>query len=102
MNAQHSEAGRDERAGASSHPTAGGTQGTPNVHRGPQRPTTGHPQGGHGGHRWMMIACCIPMVVIVGVLIATGAAGSGLLLYAAICIGAMALMMFAMPGRHKH
>lgn len=44
----------------------------------------------------LMIACCIPMVVIVGVLIATGAADSGLLIHAAICPGAMALMMFAM------
>lgn len=102
MNAKFSEAGRDGRTGTSSHPTAGGTQDEPHAHHGPQPPSKGHPQAGHGSHRWMMIACCIPMVVIVGILIATGAAGSGLLLYAAICVGAMALMMFAMPGRHKH
>jgi len=22
-----------------------------------------HARGGHGGHGWMMIACCIPMLV---------------------------------------
>ncbi|NMM22524.1 MAG: hypothetical protein HHJ11_03305 [Phycicoccus sp.] len=57
---------------------------------------------GHGGHRLMMIACCIPMLVIVGILVGTGAAGSGAILFALICLGAMALMMFAMPGRHNH
>ncbi|MCR6490954.1 hypothetical protein [Cellulomonas sp. P24] len=56
----------------------------------------------HGGHRLMMIACCIPMLVIVGILVGTGAAGSGAILFALICLGAMALMMFAMPGRHNH
>lgn len=102
MNAEYSEAGRDGQTGTSSQPPAGSTQDAPNVHRGPRPPLKGHPDAAHGIHRWMMIACCIPMVVIVGVLIATGAAGSGLLLYAAICIGAMVLMMFAMPGGHKH
>jgi hypothetical protein len=28
---------------------------------------------GHGGHGWMMIACCIPMLVIAVILIATAA-----------------------------
>ncbi len=63
----------------------------------------GHPgdsQTGHGGHRWMMIACCIPMLVIVGVLLATGIAGTGAVIYAVVCLGLMALMMFAMPGGH--
>lgn len=34
-------------------------------------PDTEHSQEGHSGHRWMMIACCIPMLVIVGILVAT-------------------------------
>ncbi|NMM35284.1 MAG: NAD(P)(+) transhydrogenase (Re/Si-specific) subunit beta [Phycicoccus sp.] len=55
-----------------------------------------------GGHRLMMIACCVPMLVIVGVLVGTGLAGSGAILFAVMCLGAMALMMFAMPGRHDH
>ncbi|MBF6558280.1 MAG: hypothetical protein IVW52_19440 [Acidimicrobiales bacterium] len=33
-------------------------------------PHAGH--GGHGGHGWMMIACCIPMLIIAVVLVATG------------------------------
>jgi hypothetical protein len=50
----------------------------------------------------MTIACCVPMLVIVGVLVGTGVAGSGAILFAVVCLGAMALMMFAMPGRHDH
>lgn len=72
-----------------------------------ERPGHGHlldgsPHGGHGGHRLMMIACCIPMLLIVGVLVATGAAGTGVIVYAAVCLGMMALMMFAMRGGHRH
>jgi hypothetical protein len=29
---------------------------------------------GHGGHGWMMIVCCIPMLVIAVALVATGVA----------------------------
>lgn len=56
----------------------------------------------HSGHGLMMIACCIPMLVIVGILVVTGVAGSGLILYALLCTLMMALMMFAMPGGHRH
>ncbi len=103
MNDQFPDAGRDRQtstwsqAPADSNPDERDTEGR----RGSQ-PTDEGPHTGHGSHRWMMIACCIPMVVIVGVLIATGVAGSGLLIYAAICLGAMTLMMFALPGGHKH
>lgn len=62
--------------------------------------TSSREQHSGQGHRWLMIACCIPMVVVVAVLLATGAAGSGALVFAAICLGMMALMMFAMPGGH--
>ncbi len=57
---------------------------------------------GHGRHRLMMIACCVPMLVIVGVLVATGVVGSGFILYAVLCTVMMAVMMFMMPGGHKH
>lgn len=53
------------------------------------------------GHHLLMLVCCIPMLVVVGALVATGAAGSGAIVYAAICVAMMAGMMFFMPG-HKH
>lgn len=63
--------------------------------------TDDDPRGG-SSHRWLMSACCVPMVLIVGALIATGAAGTGAIVFAAICLGMMALMMFAMPGGHNN
>lgn len=72
--------------------------GTPESEHTPASPHSGH--GGHGGHRWMMMICCIPMVAIVVVLLATGAAGSGVLLWALGCVAMMAAMMFMMPGGH--
>ena len=64
--------------------------------------TPASPHTGHGAHRWMMMICCIPMVAIVIVLLATGAAGSGALLWALGCVAMMAAMMFMMPGGHDH
>jgi hypothetical protein len=49
----------------------------------------------------MMLACCVPMLVVVGVLVVTGVAGTGAIVYALICTGMMAAMMLFMPG-HKH
>lgn len=66
------------------------------------QPEDGHGSSGHGSHRLMMIACCIPMLLIVGVLVATGVAGTGAIVYAAICLGIMAVMMYAMPGSKHH
>lgn len=64
---------------------------------------TGHEsRGGHRGHGLMMIACCIPMLLIAGVLVLTGAAGSGLIVSALLCTAMMAAMMFVMPGGHGH
>ena len=71
-------------------------------------PETGHtasPEPGHsahGGHRWMMLICCIPMIAIVLLLIVSGTAGSGALLWALGCVAMMAAMMFMMPGGHSH
>lgn len=65
----------------------------------PATRTHGPGQGaghGHGGHGWMMIACCIPMLVIAGVLVATGAASPGFLVVAVGCTLMMALMMRGM------
>ena len=72
-------------------------------------PETGHTPGSpqtshsaHGAHRWMMLICCIPMVVIVALLVVSGAAGSGTVLWALGCVAMMAAMMFMMPGGHNH
>jgi hypothetical protein len=52
----------------------------------------------HGGHGLMMIACCIPMLIIAVVLVATGVASVGFLLFAVACTAMMALMMRGMNG----
>jgi hypothetical protein len=48
----------------------------------------------------MMLACCVPMVLIALTLIATGVAGSGALVSALLCVVMMGAMMFFMPGHH--
>lgn len=57
--------------------------------------------GGHGGHGLMMMICCVPMLVIAGLLVATGVAGSGIIVIALLCTAMMAAMMFVMPGGHR-
>ena len=54
------------------------------------------------GHQLLMMVCCIPMLVIVGVLILTGVLGSGAIVYALLCTAMMAAMMFMMPGEKHH
>jgi hypothetical protein len=76
-------------------PTAPEHQGHPSEHQ----PGAGHR---HGGHGLMMMACCVPMIVIAVSLVATGAAGSGLIVTVLLCTAMMAAMMFAMPGAHGH
>ena len=56
----------------------------------PQRAT------GHGGHGWMMMICCIPMIIIAVVLVATGVASPSFLFAAFLCTAMMALMMRGM------
>ena len=51
---------------------------------------------GHSGHGWMMIVCCIPMLVIAVVLVLTGVASVGFLGAAIACTVMMALMMRGM------
>lgn len=59
------------------------------------------PGGTRWGHHLMMLACCIPMLLIVGALVVTGVAGTGAIVYALVCTAMMAAMMLFMPG-HKH
>ena len=63
----------------------------------PMRHTTPTPavQGHHRGHSWMMIACCIPMLVIAAAIALSGA-GIGFLFVAIGCTAMMALMMSGM------
>ena len=67
-----------------------------------EKPVGPHDQhghgGGHGGHGWMMIACCIPMLVIAIVLVATGVVGFGFIIVAVMCTAMMAMMMGGMHG----
>jgi hypothetical protein len=50
----------------------------------------------HGGHGLMMIVCCIPMLLIAGVLVLTGVLSPGFLLLAVACTAMMAMMMTGM------
>ena len=60
--------------------------------RGPERGKAPH----RGGHGLMMIACCIPMLVIAGILVATGVASPAFLVIAVGCTLMMAMMMGGM------
>ncbi len=64
----------------------------------------GHEMGhsGHGGHHWMMMACCVPMVIVVLALVATGTLSAGFILFAVLCVGLMALMMRGMDHSSGH
>ena len=55
----------------------------------------------HGGHGLMMVLMCVPMLLIAGSLMVTGAWSLGLIL-ALMCLAMMAAMMFMMPGRDHH
>ena len=69
----------------------------PNPYPPMQTGHTGHEESHHrGGHSWLMIACCIPMIVIAVALVATGVVSAGFLLFAVLCTAMMALMMRGM------
>lgn len=64
------------------------------------RRSTDPASSGPGGHRLMMLVCCVPMIAAAVLLIATGVAG--VILIAFGCVAMMAAMMFLMPGDHRH
>jgi len=64
----------------------------------PGTPQQDHDHGGSGGHRWMMIACCVPMLAVAVPLVATGVVGAGFLVVTVMCTVMMAMMM----GWHGH
>ncbi|MBI5310886.1 MAG: hypothetical protein HZB14_07685 [Actinobacteria bacterium] len=51
-----------------------------------------------GSHKWVMVACCIPMLVIAIALVATGVVGAGFIFVALMCALMMALMMRGMAS----
>ncbi len=59
-------------------------------------PGTGQDAQKQGRHGWMMIVCCIPMLVIAVVLVAAGVVRASFLIYAVGCTAMMALMMRGM------
>jgi hypothetical protein len=61
-----------------------------------EQPSTTPRQDGHGGHGWLMIACCIPMLVVAVALVVTGVVGAGFIFAALMCTAMMALMMRGM------
>lgn len=64
----------------------------------PTEPEGPQPRRRLMGHQLLMMVCCVPMLVIVGVLVLTGVLGSGAIVYALVCTVMMAAMMFMMPG----
>ncbi len=68
----------------------------------PARPPEPDRHTGHRGHSWMMIACCVPMLAIAIVLVATGVAGISFLLVAVMCTAMMAAMMAGMGRGDNH
>lgn len=63
-----------------------------------RREPRGNGGGGmrHGGHGWMMIACCIPMLLIAVALVTAHVVSIGFLAVAIGCTAMMALMMRGM------
>jgi hypothetical protein len=68
------------------------------LHRHEEQPASGQAETKQGHSRWMMIACCVPMLVIAIALVATGVVGFGFLIVAVMCT----LMMAAMMGGRSH
>jgi hypothetical protein len=56
--------------------------------------------GGHGHSHWMMIACCVPMLLVAGVLL-FGGAGLASLAPLLLCVAMMGLMMVGMSRMHR-
>jgi Flp pilus assembly protein TadB len=55
-----------------------------------------HKSAAHGGHGWMMMICCVPMLAIAVVLVVTGVLSAGFLFVALACTAMMAMMMRGM------
>jgi len=56
----------------------------------------------HGGHHWMMLACCIPMLLVAVALVLMGVANAGAIVYALVCVAVMAVMTVGMGDGSGH
>ena len=54
------------------------------------------------GHRWMMIACCVPMLAIAIALAVAGVVGPLFIVVAVTCTAMMAVMMGGMSHGSDH
>ena len=63
--------------------------------------TPAAPIGRPRRHSWMMVACCVPMLVIALTLVAMGVVSIGFLLVAVGCTAMMAMMMGGMDRGQK-
>ena len=81
--------------GTSSDGPTTGSNGQARPAQAPETPR--HPRG----HGLLMMAMCLPMLVIVAVLVITGVAGGGAVVYALLCAAMMAAMMMLMPGHRR-
>lgn len=54
------------------------------------------PNGSGGRSHWLMMACCVPMIVIALALVASGTVSIGFLLFAVLCTSMMFFMMRGM------
>jgi drug/metabolite transporter (DMT)-like permease len=61
----------------------------------PETQTPSQPAKSHG---WLMMVCCVPMLVIATLLVVTGVASVGFIFVALLCTAMMFLMM-RMMGR---
>ena len=78
-------------------PRARGTQPC-----GPSEHPSPSPDDVHGkGHGWMMIFCCIPLLIIAVALVAAGVVSTSFLVFAMACTAMMALMMREMGGHGR-
>lgn len=86
-----------DRTGAAAHDADPSPQGAPEPHQ-------TEPPAAHAAwrHRLLMLVCCIPMLIVVIALVASGVAGAGAIIFALLCVAMMAVMMFMMPGDHRH
>lgn len=55
----------------------------------------------HGGHRWMMLLMCLPLVAI-GLWQFASGGGWGALIGGLVCFGMMAVMHLGMGSSHRH